>query len=278
MSTGWIKLYRNITDWEWYNHTPTKVLYLHLLIKATSKSRYVYNQTIQQGQYITTIKKLSTELNLTTKQVRTALDNLQKSNNINIKTSNKYTLITIIGYDKWQTKGYTNGKQTDTQTANKKTTETSINNSKEQTSEQEQGQTNGKQTGIKKTNKGASIEQEERNKNNNICSCSCAENIYTPSFQEIQEYINNNNYTYNSEYFFNYYKARSWKVGRETIKTKEQLYAVMDNWQIRERNNEPPYARIDSTKNIFTDYDQKIYSEDEIEKILANKRAKKEGG
>lgn len=290
-NTGWIKLYRNITEWEWYNHTPTKVLFLHLLLKATSKARYVYNQTIQQGQYITTVSKLSTELNLTAKQVRTALNNLRKSKNIDIKTSNKYTLITIIGFEKWQkvtnitkfdrqTEGNIKGTEKDTQRANKKTDINTANNTLPTETEQRKGQAKGTEQGTQKARDRASIEQEERIKNKEIYCCSC-NNIYIPSLKDIQEYINNNNYTYKAEYFYNYYKAKDWQIGKARINNQEQLYALMDNWQAKENKNlqgQPQDAAV--KKNSFTDYNQKIYSEDEIEKILSRKilSRKKEGG
>lgn len=36
---GYIKLYRQIVDWEWYDDIPTSRLFMHLLLKANYAER-----------------------------------------------------------------------------------------------------------------------------------------------------------------------------------------------------------------------------------------------
>lgn len=278
MAEGWIKLYRSIRDWEWYKDTHTKVLFIHLLLCSTKDNRYIYSQTLIRGQYITTVKRLSEELGISTKGIRTALNHLVKSGNIQLKTSNKYTLITIINYDLYQSTRQTNniisGKQTVTQTANEKQEIKQGNNSN--TAEERKGerQTKGKQTVTQTASGGASIKQEERNKKKEINYCSSASLPYTPTLEEIQIYINKNNYNINAEYFYNYYKSRGWKIGNILIRTKEQLSSIIDNWQIRETDKQQAQVQTQEKKNTFTDYKQKIYTEEEIKEIIKRKRQK----
>lgn len=119
---GWIKLHRQILDWEFYSDTNTKVVFLHLLLMANYEDKRWRGIVIKRGQLVTSVKHLSEQLKLSTQQVRTSLDKLKdnKQNNkqITIKTTNKYTLITIDKYDLYQSYDdyITNKQQTNQQT------------------------------------------------------------------------------------------------------------------------------------------------------------------
>ena len=39
MNEGFIKIYRQLLEWEWYTDTNTKVLFLHCLLKANFKTK-----------------------------------------------------------------------------------------------------------------------------------------------------------------------------------------------------------------------------------------------
>lgn len=115
---GWIKLHRQILDWEWYNDINVKVLFLHLLLTVNYEDKKWQGIIIKRGQKVTSLGHLAKETQLTIQQVRTALDKLQKTQNITIKTTNKYTLVTVENYDLYQsyndyiTSNTTNEQQT----------------------------------------------------------------------------------------------------------------------------------------------------------------------
>lgn len=277
-NNGWLKLHRSLTNWEWYRDTNTKVVYIHLLINAYIKDTYYMSQVLTSGQYITTITDLARECNITAKQCRTAINHLLQTNNITISTTNKYTIFTIVNYDKFQgqTKGQAKGKQEGTQRANNISYDTQPVKPNTATLNTPQGQTKGKQEGKQRANKRASIDKEVlRNKeiknniyNNNSCCCS----IYIPDLQDIKDYINNNNYTYDPLYFYNYYKAKNWYIGKKQIQGIDELKAIMDNWQAKEVNQAPQSTQPTQPKGAFNNYNQKIYTADEIEEILKNKK------
>jgi hypothetical protein len=126
MDTGFITLHRKILEWEWYNHAPTKILFFHLLLKANFEDKKWQGISIKKGQRLTSIKHLSSETGLTVRQVRTALKNLETTNEVTRTTTNKYTIITITNYVFYQT----NDKQTTNkrQTSDKqKTTNNNVN-------------------------------------------------------------------------------------------------------------------------------------------------------
>lgn len=105
MAEGFITLERSILNWEWYDNIPTKVLFMHCLLKANHKANNWRGIDIKRGQFITSIQRLSDETGLTTKQIRTALKNLEKTNEVGKQTSSLNTLISVIKYDFYQSVG-----------------------------------------------------------------------------------------------------------------------------------------------------------------------------
>ena len=100
--SGWISLYRKFTEWEWYTDANTMRVFLHLLLKANHKAGHWKGQTIQRGQLITGRKSIADELKISERNVRTALDKLKLTNEITIKPTNKFSLVTIVKYDTYQ--------------------------------------------------------------------------------------------------------------------------------------------------------------------------------
>tara|TARA_R110000796_G_C14521492_1_gene430915 strand:+ start:338 stop:988 length:651 start_codon:yes stop_codon:yes gene_type:complete len=115
MSKGWIKIHRQITEWEWYNEPNTFRLFLHLLLKANHKPIKYRGTTIDVGQVMTGLDVLSKDTGLSVQKVRTSLERLKLTNEITIKSSNKGTIIQIVKYVDYQvvTNEITNKQQTD---------------------------------------------------------------------------------------------------------------------------------------------------------------------
>lgn len=98
---GYIKLYRSFVDWEWYSDVPVKTLFIHCLLLANYTEKQWRGEEIPAGTFVTSIKKL-TECGLSEQQIRTALNKLEKTQEIKKATSNKHTIITVNNYKKWQ--------------------------------------------------------------------------------------------------------------------------------------------------------------------------------
>ena len=120
MSTqvGWVKMHRSMMDSQWYTDFKTNHLFLHCIFKANTEDKIWRNEEIKRGQFITSVARLVDETGLSTKQVRSSLKKLQESQNVANKTTNKYTMITVLNYDEYQdegkqraNKGQTKGKQ-----------------------------------------------------------------------------------------------------------------------------------------------------------------------
>lgn len=102
LTNGWIKFYRKITNWEWYKDSNTFHLFGHLLLTSNYEEKEWKGMKIKPGQKITGRKKLAEETGLSEQKIRTSLRRLQSTSNITIKSTNRYTLITICNYSSFQ--------------------------------------------------------------------------------------------------------------------------------------------------------------------------------
>jgi hypothetical protein len=100
---GHITLDRKILEWEWYTDTNTKIVFIHLLLTACWKDTRWQGRIIKRGQLVTSIPSLCTALSLSTREVRTALSHLCSTGEIDRQTTAKYSVITVLNYDLYQT-------------------------------------------------------------------------------------------------------------------------------------------------------------------------------
>ena len=128
---GYIKLYRQIMKWEWYDDANTFRLFIHLLLKANYEDAQWRGFTIKRGQLFTSIGHLSHELKISNKAIRIALDKLIKTKEVASEGASNGTMITICKYDSYQSSFNTEG-QTEGQTRGKRgATNNKNNNNKE---------------------------------------------------------------------------------------------------------------------------------------------------
>ena len=100
--SGWIKIHRQILDWEWYSDNNTFRLLMHLILKANHKEKRYRGIELKVGSVITSRDILAIEIGLSVQQVRTSLDKLKSTNEITIKTSSQGTIIQVVNYQKYQ--------------------------------------------------------------------------------------------------------------------------------------------------------------------------------
>ena len=102
MNIGWIKLHRQFKDWEWYNKSEMVHLFIHCLIKSNFKEGNFQGIEVEKGSFITSLKHLSDETNISIQKIRTCLKKLQLTKEIDVKSTNKLTKITICKYESYQ--------------------------------------------------------------------------------------------------------------------------------------------------------------------------------
>ncbi len=101
-SNGWIKLHRKMLHWEWYTDLPVKVLFLHLLLCANHQPARWQGNEIGRGECVTSLEHLARQTGLSVQNVRTALKKLQKTGEITVKATNKFTQIKVVNYALYQ--------------------------------------------------------------------------------------------------------------------------------------------------------------------------------
>ncbi len=101
-NNGFIVIHRKMLKWEWYQDTNTVRLFFHCLLKANWENKQWQGIEIKRGSFVTGRKILAAETGLSEQQVRTSLNKLISTNEITKRTTNKYTVITINNYGKYQ--------------------------------------------------------------------------------------------------------------------------------------------------------------------------------
>jgi hypothetical protein len=128
---GWIKLHRQILEWEWYSDNNCFRLFLHLILKANHKEKRFKGIELKVGSIVTSRDLLARETGLTSQQIRTALTKLISTNEITNVTSSQGTIIQIVNYEKYQvpTNEITNEQPTSNQQS---TTNNNVKNEKKE--------------------------------------------------------------------------------------------------------------------------------------------------
>ncbi len=120
---GFIQIHRQMVNWEWYDDTVTKCVFLHLLLTANFKATKWHGVDLRPGELIASYGSLANKLKMGVQQIRTAIDKLKLTGEVAIKTTNKFSVITIVNWDKYQSKPNQNSSKRASQWAPKGQTE-----------------------------------------------------------------------------------------------------------------------------------------------------------
>jgi hypothetical protein len=132
MDESWIKIYRKFLDWEWYDDVPTKVLFLHLLLKASNADKEWRGMIVKRGQVVASLDSLSKGSGLSVQQIRTALTKLERTGEVTNVSTNQFRVITICNYESYQ-----DGKQENNKRSNKRATNEQQTSNKRATTSKE---------------------------------------------------------------------------------------------------------------------------------------------
>ena len=103
---GYVKLWRSSLDKGWLSNPGLWTFWCYCLIKASHKEheQIVGHQVVHlmPGQFIFGRQKAAEELETTEQKVRTNLAFLAAQQNVTIKSTNKFSIITVINWDRYQ--------------------------------------------------------------------------------------------------------------------------------------------------------------------------------
>ncbi|MDO4157196.1 MAG: hypothetical protein Q4D37_10540, partial [Oscillospiraceae bacterium] len=102
LESGFVKIYRSLLKWEWYDDINTKVVFLHLLLTVSIEDSKWHGITVKRGSRVSSYAILAKETKLSIDMVRTAIKHLESTGEITRYKYPKYTVFTVNNYDKFQ--------------------------------------------------------------------------------------------------------------------------------------------------------------------------------
>jgi E3 ubiquitin-protein ligase DOA10 len=230
---GWIKLHRKMEDWEWSSNPVILALFIHLLLMANYEEKRWQGILIPVGSFITSIVKLSVLVGVSQQKMRTALKKLESTGEISMKSTNRFTMITVCKYDSYQSK-----EDTEQQTNNKRITNKQQTNNKQITNKQQTNNNNIRNKEIK------NIRSKEYN---NIIS----KKFIKPTLLEIEEYCKERNNDVDAGNFFDYNESKGWIVGKAPMK---DWRAAVRTWERNNTTNNRKGTEIPKKPNYGTGF------------------------
>ena len=121
---GWIKLHRELLEWEWYSDHVVRSLFIHCILKANHKDNNWRGIAVKRGSFVSSYGKSSDELGYSVQQIRTALKKLKSTNYLTYETNRQHTVFQVVRYDEYQSP---TNEPTDVQQTNNKRSTTNKN-------------------------------------------------------------------------------------------------------------------------------------------------------
>lgn len=113
---SWIKIFRELLQWEWFQKPEMVQLFIYLLLKANCEDKQWQGITVKRGQLVTSNSSIRNDLRLSEQTIRTCIKRLISTGEITYKSTNRYVIITICNYDKYQECKSVDNKQNNEQT------------------------------------------------------------------------------------------------------------------------------------------------------------------
>lgn len=102
MSGNFVKTYRSLMHWEWYQTPHMGHLYMHLILSANYVDSKWRGMLVKRGQLVTGLNSLSVATGISVQAIRTCLKRLENTGEINRQSTNQFSIITICNYSQYQ--------------------------------------------------------------------------------------------------------------------------------------------------------------------------------
>ena len=98
---NWIKLYRHIRDWQWFQHPSMVHILVHIMLKGAPE---VQANGKLLWQFSTSYRTLSSETGISIRTIRTCIEKLKKSGEIGVSffPTHQISVITLSDYDSYE--------------------------------------------------------------------------------------------------------------------------------------------------------------------------------
>lgn len=197
LQNGFIALHRSLLSWGWHTDPATGWLFVNLLLMANWTDSEWQGMTIERGQLVTGRKALAAQTGLSEQTVRTSLNRLKSTNEITIASTNKFSVITIVNYGKFQD---VPEMPTSTLTSNLTNNQPAANQQLTTNEQEKQGE-----QGIKPRKR-----------------------FTPPSVDEVAAYCRERGNVVDAQRFVDFYASKGWKVGNAGM---TDWHAAVRNWE-----------------------------------------------
>ena len=168
---GFIKIYRDILDWEWWSDIKTYRVFTYMLLKANWTDGKFKGIDVPKGSFVTSLDKLAYETSLSVNEVRTAIKHLIKTDEITSESHGKFTIFTVKNYCQYQDDNKQNPDKA--QTENKQNIDKEQENIKQITNKTQEDNKQNPDKAQTDNRQITTIEEYKKynNKKNNITMC-----------------------------------------------------------------------------------------------------------
>lgn len=238
LENGFVKIYRSLLKWEWYDDINTKVVFLHLLLTVSIEDSKWHGITVKRGSRVSSYAILAKETKLTERQVRTSISHLETTGELTRHKYPNFTVFTVNNYDKFQ---QVTGETTEQRQGNDKAT-------------------TGQRQQYKKV-------KEDKEDNLSFYASESKENVSTfpqnavpPNIEDVQQYAEANGIHTDLQRFFAYYEKTGWKT--KSGQPITDWMGTLRYWAERDGKFEKKKENIPECENAAA-YRSLIYNLDE---------------
>ena len=203
---------KKLSEWCWLSDKNIYYVFTRMLFKANYESKQWRDIVIGRGQLVCGVESYAAELGFSTQSFRTILKKLKKTGDIELKSTNKFTIITICNYDSWVCFNSPNNTETNKQTNNQLTNDQ---------------QTTNNNIIIEELNK--QIEELKKELTNVSKKKERSSVFVKPTFEEVATYVLEKGYHFDAERFHSYYESNGWMVGKNKMKDWKAACKTWEN-------------------------------------------------
>lgn len=100
--SGWVKVYRKMTEWEWWSQPYVAHLYLHAILNANYEDRRWRGRVVKAGQFLTSRTRLAEQTGMDRGTIAACLKKLERTGEITVEDNHRYVVITVVRYREYQ--------------------------------------------------------------------------------------------------------------------------------------------------------------------------------
>lgn len=230
---GYMKLFRKISEWEWYDDPVTFKVFLHFLITARWQDGSWHGIEIKRGEVLESLPSIAQKNGLTVQNVRTAIQHLLNTNSITIRKAGKCHVYRVSEYEKYQ------GQQDYQQEGNREVTENQQEGNREVTAHKESKESKeGKKERVLRESKDSLSQSDQiaHGMEANVEAIPLTDGTeWRPTVSEYDEYCR----LYPSvDVFDSFRRMRAWSLSNPTKKkTRNGVRRFVNTWLSKEQDN-----------------------------------------